>query len=180
MCHSRVSPKFAPGIRRNTSRNSTNGAFSYISFDTQAPEGYHVSICFSVLGKRMVPGMQRKLLNGVCEIEFVDASRVKAAQKALPADDVVNALAETFRTLSDPTRVRIIAALSHQELCVCDLANLLRLTNSAISHQLRLLRGQRLVKFRREGKIAYYTLDDEHIRNLFAEGIRHLNAGHTP
>ncbi|NIA16659.1 MAG: metalloregulator ArsR/SmtB family transcription factor [Nitrospiraceae bacterium] len=93
----------------------------------------------------------------------------------MPADEMVNALAETFRVLSDPTRIRIIAALSQQELCVCDLAKILGLTGSAVSHQLRLLRGQRLTKYRREGKIAYYSLDDEHISNLFAEGIRHVD-----
>ena len=106
----------------------------------------------------------------------MDAARVTAAGKTLPASDIVNALAETFRSLSDPTRVRIIAALARQELCVFELADLLRLTSSAVSHQLRLLRGQKLVKYRREGKIAYYALDDDHIRNLFAEGVRHVGA----
>ncbi|KKL28299.1 hypothetical protein LCGC14_2376520 [marine sediment metagenome] len=115
--------------------------------------------------------------NGMCEIECVDAARVREAIKAMPADGMINALAETFRALSDPTRIRIIAALSRRELCVCDLANLLGLTGSAVSHQLRLLRGQRLVKYRKEGKIAYYSLDDEHISNLFDEGVRHVKAG---
>ena len=121
--------------------------------------------------------MTRRTDSGACEITLVDAARVKAAAKALPTDRMVNALAETFRALSDPTRVRIIAVLAGEELCVCDLANLLRLTQSAASHQLRLLRGQRLVKYRKDGKVAYYTLDDEHIRRLFAEGVRHVRAG---
>lgn len=112
-----------------------------------------------------------------CEVEYVDEKRVRAAMAAMPEDTVVNALAETFRALSDPTRVRIIAALSRQELCVCDLARLLNLTSSAVSHQLRLLRGQRLVKYRKEGKSAYYTLDDDHIRGLFAQGMRHVSEG---
>jgi len=72
----------------------------------------------------------------------------------MPHDRTINALAETFSALSDPTRVRILSALAGQELCVLDLSRLLGLTGSAVSHQLRLLRGQRLVKFRREGKIA--------------------------
>jgi len=95
-----------------------------------------------------------------------------------PAHDerTVHALAETFQALSDPTRVRIIAALSRQELCVGELAELLGLTGSAVSHQLRLLRAQSLVRYRREGKVAYYALDDDHIRNLFAEGVRHVRA----
>ena len=112
--------------------------------------------------------------NDMCEIDYVDEGNVRSAQDAMPQDGVVNALAETFRVLSDPTRVRIIFALSQRELCVCDLAKILGLTGSAISHQLRLLRGQRLVKFRKEGKMVYYSLDDEHITNLFEEGIRHV------
>ncbi|MBI5577296.1 MAG: helix-turn-helix transcriptional regulator [Deltaproteobacteria bacterium] len=87
---------------------------------------------------------------------------------------MVRALAETFGALSDPTRVRIISVLTGQELCVFDLARLLGLTGSAVSHQLRLLRGQRLVKYRKEGKIAFYSLDDDHIRHLMEECIKHV------
>ena len=114
--------------------------------------------------------------NGKCEVECLHADRVSDAIKAIPLDRMVNALAETFRAMSDPTRVRIIAALTIQELCVCDLANILGLTGSAVSHQLRLLRGQRLVKYRKEGKVAFYSLDDKHIEHLFAEGVRHVEA----
>ena len=92
----------------------------------------------------------------------------------MPSDRMVRALAETFGALSDPTRVRIITALADQELCVLDLSRLLGLTGSAVSHQLRLLRGQRLVKYRKEGKIAFYSLDDDHIRNLMEECIKHV------
>ncbi|MBP2679001.1 MAG: ArsR family transcriptional regulator, partial [Deltaproteobacteria bacterium] len=94
---------------------------------------------------------------------------------AMPSDQMVRALAETFGALSDPTRVRIISTLAVQELCVFDLAHLLGLTGSAVSHQLRLLRGQRLVKYRKQGKVAYYSLDDDHIRNLMAECIKHVS-----
>lgn len=106
---------------------------------------------------------------------YVDPASVRAARTAVPGDRMVRALAETFAALSDPTRVRIIAALGTQELCVLDLSRLLGLTGSAISHQLRLLRGQRLVKYRKEGRIAYYSLDDDHIRNLMAECVRHVS-----
>ena len=109
--------------------------------------------------------------------ELIDAESVRAARKAMPSDRMVRALAETFGALSDPTRVRIIAALADQELCVFDLSRLLGLTGSAVSHQLRLLRGQRLVKYRKDGKIAYYSLDDDHIRNLMNECIRHVSVG---
>lgn len=115
--------------------------------------------------------------HGVAEaakIGFIDAASVRAARSAIPGDRMVRALAETFSALSDPTRVRIITALAEQELCVFDLALLLGLTGSAVSHQLRLLRGQRLVKYRKEGKVAYYSLDDDHIRNLVEECIKHV------
>jgi len=86
-------------------------------------------------------------------------------------------LAEIFKVLSEPTRVRILQALSAEELCVCDIAAVVDTTPSAISHQLRILRTNRLVKSRKDGKMVYYSLDDEHVRNLFEEGIRHLKEG---
>lgn len=108
----------------------------------------------------------------VCEIEFVDAVKVKRVARAMKSADAFAALAETFKVLGDLTRVRIAFALSREELCVCDLANLLGVSQSAVSHSLRTLRQMKLVKFRKEGKIAYYTLDDEHIANLLDEGFR--------
>ena len=84
------------------------------------------------------------------------------------------ALAETFKVLGDPTRVRILDALAHAEVPVCDLAELLGVTQSAVSHQLRLLRGARLVKSRRDGQHIYYTLDDQHIGKLFEQGLEHV------
>ena len=88
-------------------------------------------------------------------------------------DDVID-LAETFRVLGDPTRVRILDALSHGELCVCDLAALVSMSESAVSHQLRLLRNLRLVRPRREGRMVFYALDDRHIITLFRQGLRHV------
>jgi DNA-binding transcriptional ArsR family regulator len=86
----------------------------------------------------------------------------------------VAALAETFKLLGDPTRVRILDALSKTELCVCDIAGLLRLSESAVSHQLRLLRGMRLVRSRRAGRQVFYALDDHHIIGLFEQALRHV------
>lgn len=86
----------------------------------------------------------------------------------------VAALAETFRVLGDPTRVRILDALSHAELCVGEIASLLGMTESAVSHQLRLLRGMRLVRPRRSGRMMFYALDDHHIVRLFAQGLEHV------
>ena len=111
------------------------------------------------------------------KLVYIDVASVRAARTAMPSDRLVRALAETFGALSDPTRVRIISALTGQELCVFDLARMLGLSGSAISHQLRLLRGQRLVKYRKEGKVAYYSLDDEHIQNLMEECIKHVSVG---
>lgn len=109
-----------------------------------------------------------------CEIQFVDETKVKSVRQAMKSAATVFALAETFKILGDPTRVKIAFALSKEELCVCDIANLLGVSQSAVSHSLRTLRQMRLVKFRKAGKIAYYTLDDQHIVNLLEEGFRHV------
>ena len=86
----------------------------------------------------------------------------------------VQSLADTFRVLGDPTRVRILDALSNGELCVNDLAGRIALSESAVSHQLRLLRTMRLVKVRREGRLAYYAVDDHHILELMAQASTHI------
>lgn len=83
-------------------------------------------------------------------------------------------LAEIFKNLGDPTRVKIIHALAQTELCVCDLAELLMMTQSAISHQLRILRNNRLVKYRKEGRTVFYSLDDDHIMFIFKQGLAHV------
>lgn len=95
-------------------------------------------------------------------------------KKELLTDGSVVALAETFRVLGDTTRVRILDVLSRAELCVCDIARLLGLTESAVSHQLRLLRGMRLVRSRRSGRMIFYSLDDQHIVGLFEQGLEHV------
>jgi DNA-binding transcriptional ArsR family regulator len=109
-----------------------------------------------------------------CEVEFVDERRVRRVQRAMKSAEATALLAETFKALGDPTRVKIAFALSREELCVCDLANLLGASQSAVSHSLRTLRQMKLVKYRREGKIAYYSLDDDHIRQLLDLGFDHV------
>ena len=89
-------------------------------------------------------------------------------------DTSITDLAETFKILNDTTRVRILDALARAEVPVCDLASVLGLTQSAVSHQLRLLRSMRLVKSRRDGRHIYYTLDDHHIVGLFEQGLEHV------
>jgi ArsR family transcriptional regulator len=99
---------------------------------------------------------------------------VAALKTTLLSEVSVGALAETFKLLGDATRVRILDALSRSELCVCDIARLLGLSQSAVSHQLRLLRGVRVVRPRRDGRMIFYTLDDQHIVRLFAQGLEHV------
>jgi ArsR family transcriptional regulator, lead/cadmium/zinc/bismuth-responsive transcriptional repressor len=95
-------------------------------------------------------------------------------QERVLTEATVAALAETFKVLGDTTRVRILDALSRAEVCVCDLAAMLKVTESAVSHQLRLLRSLRLVKSRRDGRHIYYTLADQHIVKLFEQGLEHV------
>lgn len=118
--------------------------------------------------------MQEKEVNDICEIYCIHEESVRDLRsKALDRETVLG-LAETFKLLGDPTRVQIIFALSQKELCVCDVAAVLGMSQSAVSHQLRLLRHARLVRFRKEGKIVYYSIDDEHITNLFRECLDHI------
>ena len=113
--------------------------------------------------------------NDVCEAIYVNRKKVLSVKGKMKSETTIQHLSETFKVLGDPTRVKIIFALSQEELCVCDIANLLGTTNSAVSHQLRVLRNMRLVRYRKDGKMAFYSLDDDHIRNLFDEGLRHVD-----
>lgn len=110
----------------------------------------------------------------VCDLVQIDLARVRTIRRALVTPDAVRGLADTFSALGDPTRVRILDALSHGELCVCDLAAVLKLSQSAVSHQLRLLRGMRLVRPRRDGRVVFYSLDDQHIISLFKQTLQHV------
>jgi ArsR family transcriptional regulator len=98
----------------------------------------------------------------------------EARRRQLMSPHAVEALAETFRVLGDPTRVRILDALSGGELCVCDIASLVAISESAVSHQLRLLRGMRLVRPRRSGRLVFYALDDQHIIELLRQALTHV------
>ncbi len=113
-------------------------------------------------------------MSALCEADCVNAESVSRARASLPASDVIRLLAETFKTLGDPTRLRIVSALAERELCVCDIAVVLGASQSAVSHSLRALRQLRLVRYRKEGKIAYYRLDDDHISVLLHEAVRHV------
>ena len=109
-----------------------------------------------------------------CQVKHVNIGKVKELKKCLLNYKTLHNLAETFKVLGDPTRLKIIHLLTKHELCVCDLASLLDVTNSVVSHQLRILRNLGIVNVRREGQMAFYSLDDDHIRHLFNEGLIHV------
>ena len=109
-----------------------------------------------------------------CEETFVDEDRVRDILPRIVDGLTATRLAELFQALGDPTRVRIVSALSQGELCVCDLAAALGMSQSAISHQLRLLRALRLVRGHKQGRMVYYALDDDHISGLFQHGMDHV------
>jgi ArsR family transcriptional regulator len=92
----------------------------------------------------------------------------------MPEEEMLYDLAELFRIFGDSTRIKILYVLFEAEMCVCDIAELLRMTQSAISHQLRVLKQSKLVKFRREGKTIYYSLADDHVRTIIGMGMEHL------
>ncbi len=109
-----------------------------------------------------------------CECSVVHESVVERVRAAMPDDDTLCDVAELFKVFGDSTRTRILSALFEAELCVCDIANLLSMTKSAVSHQLRILRQTKIVKNRKSGKEVYYSLDDEHISEIFKTALEHL------
>jgi ArsR family transcriptional regulator len=109
-----------------------------------------------------------------CAAPHLDAVGTDKRRRALLSSATVENLAETFRVLGDPTRVRILDALADGELCVCDIASLVRMSESAVSHQLRLLRHMRLVRARRAGRQAFYSVDDHHILELLRLAGTHV------
>lgn len=109
-----------------------------------------------------------------CSCNIIHEDIVDKVRENMPQEENLYDLAELFKVFGDTTRIRILYALFVSEMCVCDIAALLSMTQSAISHQLRVLKQARLVKYRKEGKIVYYSLDDEHIKNIFDEGLVHI------
>jgi len=109
-----------------------------------------------------------------CEVDVFDPERVAKVREAMLSSEHADHMTEIFQALGNPTRVKILHSLFTEELCVCDLAQVLGMTSSAVSHQLRVLRSRRLVKFRKVGKMAYYSIDDEHVRELFILGLDHV------
>ena len=111
----------------------------------------------------------------ICDCNVIHQEAVDKVLSKLPNEDTFNRLADLYKLIGDTTRCRILFALDQDEMCVCDLANVLNMTKSSISHQLAVLRRSGIVKCRKEGKEVYYTLDDEHIVQLFEIGLEHIN-----
>jgi DNA-binding transcriptional ArsR family regulator len=109
-----------------------------------------------------------------CDCQTIHEDVVNAVGKEMPDEEILLDVADLFKMFGDSTRVKILCALQHSEMCVCDIAVLLGMTKSAISHQLRALRQTKLVKFRKDGKVVFYSLDDEHIGGIIAMGLAHV------
>ena len=109
-----------------------------------------------------------------CEVTVIHEETVDRVRKLMPDEQKLIETAELIKVFGDPTRIKIICALMKAEMCVCDLSALLDVSQSAVSHQLKTLKQTRLVKYRREGKVIYYSLDDEHVGRIFEAGYEHV------
>ncbi|MBQ8649554.1 MAG: helix-turn-helix transcriptional regulator [Clostridia bacterium] len=109
-----------------------------------------------------------------CESSEVHKDLVDTVAKGMPSIDTLYDLAELYKVFGDSTRIRILYVLLESEVCVCDIADVLDMTVSAISHQLRVLKNAGLVKFRKQGKVCYYSLADNHVKTIIAQGIEHV------
>lgn len=118
--------------------------------------------------------MEYKVDTESCSCSVIHEDIVSHARDAMPQEETLYDLAELFKVFGDTTRIKIICALFESEMCVCDIAALLCMNQSAISHQLRVLKQARLVKYRKDGKVVYYSLDDEHVKQIFDLGLIHI------
>lgn len=116
-----------------------------------------------------------KELFETCNCNIIHEDIVEKVKNAIPDEGKLYDLADLFKVFGDSTRIKIICALFQSEMCVCDIAALLGMNQSAISHQLRVLKQARLVKFRKDGKVVYYSLDDEHVKKIFDQGLAHIS-----
>ena len=110
-----------------------------------------------------------------CEFMCVHADTVDRITSTMPDEDTLIDLSELFKVFGDSTRIKILTAQSHGELCVCDLSKLVGMTSSAVSHQLKILRSAKLVSCRRDGKTVFYALADDHVTTIIRQGLEHVN-----
>lgn len=110
----------------------------------------------------------------ICDCEAINEELVAQVRQKMPEDPILSRLARFYKIMGDSTRCKILWALAQNELCVCDLAQLLSMTKSSISHQLRLLRDQGIVRYRKDGRAVYYSLDDDHVENIIQTTLIHI------
>lgn len=110
-----------------------------------------------------------------CNCTIIHEDVVSKVKECIPQEEILYDLADLFKIFGDTTRIKILCALFQAEMCVCDIAALLGMTQSSISHQLRVLKQARLVKYRKEGKVVYYSLEDEHVKSIFDQGLIHIS-----
>lgn len=118
--------------------------------------------------------MNQENRTAICDCDVIHADIVEEVSHHMPGDEKLYDLADFFKMFGDSTRIKLLWALEKQEMCVCDLAVLLNMTKSAVSHQLKTLRQEKLVKYRREGKIVLYSLQDEHVKDILEIGLEHI------
>lgn len=109
-----------------------------------------------------------------CEDTHLHESIIKQVGRIMPDEELLYDLAELYKIFGDSTRIKILYALFENEMCVCDIAELLNMSSSAISHQLRVLKQSKLVKYRRDGKTVFYSLADDHVRSIIYQGMEHI------
>ena len=119
----------------------------------------------NLFGKAIVPG---------CDYIHAHDDIVEKVNATMPDEDLLCDLADLFKLFDDSTRIKILYVLSESEMCVCDIAKLLSMTQSAISHQLKALKQSKLIKFRRDGKVVFYSLADDHVKTIIAMGVEHI------
>jgi len=110
-----------------------------------------------------------------CNCTIIHEDIINKVKERIPEEETLYDLADLFKVLGDSTRIKVLCALFEAEMCVCDIAALLGMTQSAISHQLRVLKQARLVKYKRSGKVVYYSLDDDHVKSIFDQGLIHIS-----
>jgi DNA-binding transcriptional ArsR family regulator len=111
----------------------------------------------------------------ICASTVIHQEVIDKVKDHIPDEEILYDLSDLFKVFGDTTRIKILCTLFQAEMCVCDIAALLNMTQSAISHQLRVLKQARLVKFRKEGKVVYYSLDDDHVKSIFDQGLNHIS-----
>ncbi|WMJ22437.1 metalloregulator ArsR/SmtB family transcription factor [Paludicola sp. MB14-C6] len=114
----------------------------------------------------------------LCEVRHVHKETIDHTLANMPSEEEMLTLADCFKILSDTTRLKIVLALLENELCVCDICHVVSLSQSAVSHQLRVLRAARLAKYRKEGKMVFYSIDDDHVASIIKQAIEHISHTH--